>query len=274
MMKRIALTFLLASTAPFTLPSSPAHAEHKSPLADAPAIRKRVELRDKRFEIGIGAGSTVNETFYHGVMLNGHLAFHITDWLAIGGAGLFSATAIATGFHDELTSTLKSPQGEDAARAPNATEAGAGMNKPSMILAGQIELTPFTGKFALFGGLFAHYDFYLYGGPAFVTLAKASGSDPSVPACKDKALASDGINNTCYTTGSTVGATFGGGIHSYFNDWFGLTLDLRDVLAKDNPAGRDVNGDQVADKRDLTWSGHWVVTLSATLLFPKADISP
>jgi len=79
MMKRIAFTFLLASTAPFALPSSPAHAEHKSPLADAPAIRKRVELRDKRFEIGVGAGSTVNETFYHGVMVSGHLAFHITD---------------------------------------------------------------------------------------------------------------------------------------------------------------------------------------------------
>jgi len=35
-----------------------------------------------------------------------------------------------------------------------------------------------------------------------------------------------------------------------------------------------VNGDQVADKRDLTWSAHWVVTVNATLLFPKADISP
>ncbi|HEY8926694.1 MAG TPA: hypothetical protein VIU64_20060, partial [Polyangia bacterium] len=171
MMKRIALTFLLASTAPFALPSSLARAEHKSPLADAPAIRKRVELRDKRFEIGVGAGSTVNETFYHGVMLNGHLAFHITDWLAIGGAGLFNATALATGFHDELTSTLKNPMGED--RAPDASVANSGMNKPSMVLAGQIELTPFTGKFALFGGLFAHYDFYLYGGPAFVSLVKA-----------------------------------------------------------------------------------------------------
>jgi len=270
MMKRIALTFLLASTAPFALPSSPAHAEHKSPLADAPAIRKRVELRDKRFEIGVGVGSTLNETFYHGVMVNGHLAFHITDWLAIGGAGLFNATAIATGFHDELTSTLKAPMGGD--RAPTVNTAEAGMNKPSMILAGQVELTPFTGKFALFGGLFAHYDFYLYGGPAFVTLKSTGKTDPSVAACQEKAT--DMMIRTCSTTGSTVGGTFGGGIHSYFNDWFGLALDLRDVIVKDNPAGRDVNGDLVADKRDLTWSSHWMVTVGVTVFFPKADISP
>ena len=266
MMKRIALTFLLASTAPFALPSSPAHAEHKSPLADAPAIRKRVELRDKRFEIGVGAGSTVNETFYHGVMVSGHLAFHITDWLAIGGAGFFNATALATGFHDELTSTLKNPMGED--RAPAAAEANSGMNKPSTVLAGQIEQTPFTGKFALFGGLFAHYDFYLYGGPAFVSLVKAGST--MAPACTDKTMSA----TTCITTGSTVGPTFGGGIHSYFNDWFGLALDLRDVIVKDNPAGRDVNGDLVADKRDLTWSSHWMVTVGVTVFFPKADISP
>jgi len=266
MMKRIALTSLLAATAPFALPSAPAHAEHKSPLADAPAIRKRVELRDKRFEISVGAGSTLNETFYHGVMVTGHLAFHITDWLAIGGAGLLNATAIATGFHDELTSTLKDPMGED--RAPDATVAGSGMNKPSMVLAGQIELTPFTGKFALFGGLFAHYDFYLYGGPAFVSLVKANST--MATACKDKSL----TDTTCITTGSTVGPTVGGGIHSYFNDWFGLALDLRDVIIKDNPAGRDVNGDQFADKRDLTWSSHWMVTLGVTVFFPRADISP
>ena len=263
MMKRIALTFLLAST--LAAVPSRARADHKSPLADAPAIRKRVELRDKRFEIGVGGGTTVNETFYHDILLNAHLAFHITDWLAIGGAGIFSATSIATGFHDELVSTLKDPQGSD--RAPDAGTANSGMNKPSVVLAPQVELTPFAGKFSLFGKLFAHYDFYLYGGPAFVTLAKAGSS--MAPACVDKSAAT-----TCITTGSTVGGTFGGGIHSYINQWFGLALDLRDVIIKDNPAGRDVNGDQFADKRDLTWSSHWMVTLGVTVDFPKADISP
>src|SRR3954454_10847172 len=134
MMKRIALSFLLASTLA-ALPSA-ARADHKSPLADAPAIRKRVELRDKRFEIGVAGGTTVNETFYHDILLNAHLAFHITDWLAIGAAGLFNATSVATGFHDELPSTWKNPGNSD--RAPDASTANSGMNKPSMILSPQL----------------------------------------------------------------------------------------------------------------------------------------
>lgn len=259
MMKRIALSFLLASTVA-ALPSR-ARADHKSPLADAPAIRKRVELRDKRFEVGVGAGSTVNETFFHDILLNAHLAFHITDWLALGGAGLFNVTSVSTGFHDELISTLKNP-------ASAADMANSGMNKPSMILAPQLELTPFTGKFSVFGKLFAHYDFYLYAGPAFVTLVKAGST--MAPECKDTSK----MDTTCITTGSKIGGTFGGGLHAYFNDFVGLDLDLRDVINKDNPAGRDVNGDQFADKRDLTWSAHWMVTLGVTVFFPKADISP
>ena len=83
-----------------------------------------------------------------------------------------------------------------------------------------------------------------------------------------------GGSGTSTTPCSSWGPTVGGGIHSYFNDWFGLALDLRDVIVKDNPAGRDVNGDQFADKRDLTWSSHWVVTLGVTVFFPKPDISP
>jgi outer membrane beta-barrel protein len=273
MMKRIALSFLLASTLA-ALPSA-ARAEHKSPLADAPAIRKRVELRDKRFEIGVGAGSTVNETFYHDILLNAHLAFHITDWLAIGGAGLFNATSLATGFHDELTSTLKNPQ--DGGRAPNVATANAGMNKPSMILAGQLELTPFTGKFSIFGKLFAHYDFFLFGGPAYVTLVKANSATvtengKNVTECVEKST--DQSIQTCYNTGGAIGATFGGGLHAYFNDFVGLSAELRDTLNRDNPAGRDVNGDQYADKRDLNWSGHWTFTLGVTVFFPKPDISP
>jgi outer membrane beta-barrel protein len=267
MMKRIALSlFLLATT--LAAHPLPARADHKSPLADAPAIRKRVELRDKRFEISLGVGSTLNETFYHDVLVGGHLAFHITDWLSIGGAGLFGVTSLATGFHDELVSTLKAPQGGD--RAPDAATAESGMNKPKWVVAPQLELTPFTGKFSLFGKLFAHYDFYVFGGPAFVSLVKA-GSGAAAPVCQDKSTDA----TTCIVTGTKIGGTVGGGFHTFFNDFVGVGAELRDVHIKDNPAGRDVNGDQVADKRDLNWSAHWMVTVGVTIFLPpKADISP
>ena len=275
MMKRIALSCLSLASIVAAFPQT-ANAQHKSPLADAPAIRKRVELRDKRFEIGVGAGTTLNETFYHDILLNAHLAFHITDWLSIGGAGIFGVSTLATGFNDELLSTLTSPpQG----RAPDAAAAKAGMNKPSSILLGQAEITPFTGKFSLFGKLFAHYDFYIAPGAGIVTLAKANSASAqqtrgtaTITDCADKSA--DLTVQTCVVTGSQLAGSVAAGFHSFFNDYFALNVELRDVINKDNPAGRDVNGDEFVDKRDLTWTQHWMVTLGLSVYFPKADISP
>jgi len=38
--------------------------ERKSPLADAPAIRKRFELRANRLEVGVGLTQTIGQDFY------------------------------------------------------------------------------------------------------------------------------------------------------------------------------------------------------------------
>lgn len=276
MMKRIALSCLSLASIFAAFPQT-AHAQHKSPLADAPAIRKRVELRDKRFEIGVGAGTTLNETFYHSILLNAHLAFHITDWLSLGGVGIFGVSTLSTGFNDELLSTLNNPPPDG--RAPDASVAKAGMNKPASMFFGQVELTPFTGKFSLFGKLFAHYDFYISPGLGIVNLAKANSNSAQlrngtpIGECVDRS--SDPIVLTCVNTGSKFPAgSLAVGFHSFFNDYFALNVELRDVVNKDNPAGRDVDGDGFVDKRDLTWTQHWMVTLGLAVYFPKADISP
>jgi outer membrane beta-barrel protein len=271
MLKRIALPFLFALT--FAIPSV-AHAQRRSPLADAPAIRKRVELRETRLELGAGMASTINQTFYHGVMADVRLGFHITDWLSISGMAAFNVSSISTGFHDRLVESLKpmaTQKPADDFRAPSIGTANSGMNKPGMVLAGQAELTPFTGKYALFGKLFAHYDFYVFGGVAAVNLAAANGG--AAPVCADK-HAADGPY-TCVSTGLKLGGTFGGGFHSFFNDFLALNVELRDVMIKDNPAGRDVNGDTFADNSDLTWTSHLMAVMALTVYLPStAAISP
>ncbi|MDB4981096.1 MAG: hypothetical protein JWM82_1848, partial [Myxococcales bacterium] len=78
------LAFFVASSAALVVTTLPfaAHAQRVSPLADAPAIRKREELRASRFEGGIGFGSTVGQDFYHTMFLDLKLDLHINDWLS------------------------------------------------------------------------------------------------------------------------------------------------------------------------------------------------
>jgi outer membrane beta-barrel protein len=268
MMKRIAVPFLAALTT-MVLPVI-AHAQRRSPLADAPAIRKRVELRETRLEFGAGFGTTVNQTFYHGMTVNVRLGFHLTDWLSISGVGGFGVSSLSTGFRDRLIQSLGSRDPDNPAdeRAPSPATANAGLNKTKFFLAGQAELTPFTGKYSMFGKLFAHYDFYLFGGVAAMNFAAANAG---APACTSTGAPDD----VCVASGMQLGGTFGGGFHSFFNDYLALNIELRDILVKDNPAGRDVNGDTDVDKGDLTWTSHYMAIFGVTIYLPTtASISP
>jgi hypothetical protein len=75
-------------------------------------------------------------------------------------------------------------------------------------------------------------------------------------------------------SGFKVGPTVGVGFHSYFNQWLGLSVELRDTIAPLNPAGRDVNGDGVADQHDVTWSSTWMAGANLVIYLPAtADIS-
>jgi outer membrane beta-barrel protein len=239
-----------------------AEQERKSPLADAPAVRRRVELRDKRFEIGVGGGATMGQDFYHAVMLTGRLGFHLTDWLALAGWGGFNVTPnFKTSFHEKLEGALQTAKpGQD--RTPTIDEANAGMNKIGEVFALQAELVPFTGKFALFSGLFMNYDFYAFGGPGFVDF-------------KADTTCADDMQRTCPVTGFKVGANFGLGMHLFANDYFALNFELRDIYVQNNPAGRDQNGDGFANSRDLSWDSNYMLTLNLMFFLPgRATISP
>lgn len=265
MLKRIALPLLFALS--FALPSV-AHAQRRSPLADAPAIRKRVELRETRLELGAGFGSTINNTFFHGLMASVRGGFHVTDFLSISGTAAFDVSSLSTGFHDALLDTLPAQQVQRPMpdfRAPSDSIADGTINKQKLLLAGQLELTPFTGKYSVFGALFAHYDFYLFGGVAGSNLAAAKPNGTAPPTCGSGTGASG-----CVVTGTKVGGTFGAGLHSFFNDFIALNVELRDVLFKDNPAGRDVNGDMSANNGDLTWTHHYMATLGLTIYLPAS----
>jgi outer membrane beta-barrel protein len=264
---------LLVALVTVSLPLA-AQAQRKSPLADAPAIRKRFELRQTRLEIGAGAGTTINQDFYHTVMVNARLAFHITDWLALAGFGDFGVAQVATGFEDKLVMSLDAMNQSNVQREPLQASGKAGLQQISNILGAQLEFTPFTGKFSLFGKLFAAYDFYIYGGAAGITVKTAGtvarSCDTAAPTD-----ASDPNRYVCGVSGLKPGPTFGVGFHTFFGQAVALAVDLRDVMAQLNPSGRDVNGDLQADKNDLSWTHTYVLTGNLVVYLPfTAKVSP
>jgi len=265
------LAFLVVALSVFALPLV-AQAQHKSPLADAPAIRKRLELRSTRFGLGAGAGTTIGQDFYHTVLIDVKLGFHITDWLSLAGFGGFAVANIDTGFKDSVVGSL--PAGGDNTRAPAAGVATGSMNKIQQMLGAQLEITPFTGKYSLFGKLFAHYDFYAFVGPGFINYAATGGS--GVASCGDSGpLAAPPAQPTpCAVTGLKIGVNTGVGIHSFINQFLALNFELRDIISPNNAAGRDVNGDRRVDNNDLTYGNTFVGSLNLVLYFPTtADIS-
>jgi outer membrane beta-barrel protein len=265
-----ALAAFLVALAPFA-----AHAQRKSPLEDAPAIRKRVELRETRFELGVGTSSTVTQDFFHTFLLGGRLAFHINDWLSIAGVGSFALANASTGFQDRLTETLpgcnNNPLPPTVPREPRCADAQSSMQQIKAILGGQLEFTPFTGKYSLFGKLFFHYDFYVFGGGGLLDVAVRD------PAACATALPgpTGGPAAYCGGGGMKPGAQAGVGLHTFFNNWLALNLELRDFAARLNPSGRDVNGDGIADANDVTWTSTYMVSVNLTAFLPSvAAISP
>ena len=263
MQKRFALLVALTISA---LPLA-AQAQRKSPLADAPAIRKRLELRSSRFEIGVGAGSSIDQDFYHSVIGNVKLGFHFTDWLSLAAVGGFALANMDTGFKSNIVDSLN--PNPDGTRAPTKAGAVGSMNQVKEMAALQIEATPFTGKYSLFGKLFAHYDFYFFGGAGFLNYDATTAGGRT---CSGAAGPLDG--SPCAVTGLKIGPQFGVGIHSYINQFLALNVELRDIFAQNNAAGRDVNGDQRVDNGDLGYTHTVFATLNVMLFLPStADIS-
>jgi outer membrane beta-barrel protein len=154
------------------------------------------------------------------------------------------------------------PEKKGTDRTPTRQEALDGMNRIGEVVAGQLELIPFTGKFSLFSKLFMNYDFYAFGGPGLIDFKADT-------ACV-------GMDSTsCAVTGFKVGANFGVGTHLFANDFFALNLEVRDILVRNNPAGRDEDGDGVANDRDLSWDSNIMVGLNLMFFLPgRPSVSP
>jgi len=248
--------------------------ERKSPLSNAPAIRKRLELRDQRFEIGVGTGVSIGQDFYNALLVMPRLSFHFTDWIALGVFGGFNVTpGWKSTFNSDLQGALpvadqNDPNKSTDAKSPTIPQATSTMNKIGYLGGAQIEFLPLAGKIALFGEAFMYFDLYLFGGAGVVNLV-SKGSLPSK--CSENPSESDKLYYSCNAkaeTGIKPAGNAGLGAHAFLNNYLALSLEIRDLIYKNNSAGRDVNGDRVVDAHDLEWTNNWLFSVNLQLFLP------
>jgi outer membrane beta-barrel protein len=243
--------------------------ERKSPLTDAPVIRKRLELRDKRFEFGVGAGVTIGQDFYNALLVMPKLSYHFNDWISLAGVGGFNVfPGWKSSFNNDVISALPKDSGTPTIKSPYQAEAAYEMNRIGYLLVGQVEFIPLSGKIALLSSLFSYFDFYVLAGAGVVNLAASGTPAPNAQECPPS-----GCNGKAFTTTElTINA--GVGAHAFLNRWLALNFELHDFIYKNNASGRDVNGDKVVDNRDLQWTNNWVFGMNFQFFLPfKAKIS-
>jgi len=247
-----------------------AEKERKSPLTDAPVIRKRLELRDKRFEFGVGAGVSIGQDFYNALLVMPKLSYHFTDWISLAAVGGLNATpGWKSSFNNDIDGALPGPN-DPTIKSPRKSVGQATMNHIGYVLLGQVEFIPLSGKIALLSSLFSYFDFYVLAGGGVVNLA---AKDPTPAECANPSATVTTPLCQAYTKTELTG-NFGVGAHAFLNHWLAMNLEFRDLLYKNNASGRDVNGDGVTDTHDLEWSNNWIFSLNFQFFVPfKAKIS-
>jgi outer membrane beta-barrel protein len=247
-----------------------AEKERKSPLTDAPVIRRRLELRDKRFEVGVGAGVTIGQDFYNALMVVPKLAFHFNDWISLAAIGGFNVTPDwKSSFNSDVGGALPTDHNVPSIKSPYADDALATMNHIGYLVAGQVEFIPLSGKIAILSSLFSYFDFYILAGAGMVNLAAKSSMPGS---CANSDANKPPLCQAFTATELTVNA--GLGAHAFLSKWAALNLELHDFIYKNNASGRDVDGDGVTNNNDLKWTNNWIFTLNVQFFLPyKAKIS-
>lgn len=257
-----------------------AHAERKGVLDGVPAVRHRLLLVKKRFEVGLTSESTINSDFRHTLGGGLKLEFHASDLLSFGAIGIFG-TSINTGLTDKLLGNLPendpSPSNTDADPTPTQREFEAHLNSMPIHGAAYVGVTPWYGKLAAFGKFFVNFDFYFQGGIAFAQLK----SDCNSEICNDNnptgGMAGNGDvilpdnnpnDDPVLNQGFQPGLYLGGGIHVFMNDWIALDLTVRDYMFSDNPSGLDFDADLAVTEDDNRFLNHLFMGVGISFLLP------
>jgi hypothetical protein len=248
------------------------------PLKGAPAVRKLRLYREGRFEIAPTATFTLLDEYRRTIILGGRLTYNIKDWIGIGvwgGAGAISTTT-------DLSDQIDKVAPRDARTATNVNHDPNGAPrafgdqtaKISWVVAPQVTIIPFRGKFAIFQKIFVDTDFYVSPGVAFVGLQERGNcGDTGQTACAD--AASFGLQSR-----TAIAPTFGLGLTFYASDLVSIGVEYRALPFSWNRGGFDQRGtggskfpDGKITSDDQTFKWNQMVTIGVGFSFPSLKVS-
>jgi outer membrane beta-barrel protein len=252
----------------------------KSPLDGQPAVRHKIELRQRRFEIVPSFEMSIAHDYKNVYSPGLRAEFHLTDTLSLGGSIMFGVPT-DSGLTKQIEETLPETDGSPDMLEPTPTRAEFKNHLNEMTWHGgaHVTLTPWFGKLALFGRAYLNFDIYFRGGLGFAALSNdwdgADGKDPEPcpPGQMDPCFIEpndDGPQND----GFRAGLLLGGGLHVFINNWMAVDVGLHNYLFKDNPSGLDFDGDRDVDDDDSRFLSHLFFGIGLALYLPsKASIS-
>jgi len=245
----------------------------KSVLDGQPAVRHRILLINKRFELSPTFETTINADFRHTFAGGLKAEFHMSDMFSIGGAGFFG-TSVNTGLSSRIIDTLEDsyPEGDPT---PTKTEFEEHLNSMPVHGSAYVTWTPWYGKLAAFSKAFVAFDFYFSGGLAFAQLKNDCCSfnvdddpDGDLEADPPRYPDNDPNDDDPLNDGTKLGLYFGGGIHVFLNEWVALDLSFRDYWFQDNPSGLDFDANRRVDSDDDRFLNHFFAGLGVSFFFP------
>ena len=252
-----------------------AEADRKNPLDGVPAVRHRLLLVKKRFEVTPAFESSINSDFRHTLGGGLKLEFHASDLLSFGVVGIFGKS-INTGLTDKILGTLP-PDNPDSDPTPTQREFTAHLNEMPLHGAAYVGVTPWYGKLAAFGKFFVNFDFYFQGGLAMAQLKSncpsniCSDNNPTggMNSGGEVILPDNNPNNDpVLNDGLRAGLYFGGGIHVFLSDSIALDLTVRDYIFSDNPSGLDYDADLAVTDDDNRFLNHLFMGVGVSILLP------
>lgn len=241
--------------------------ERKSPLDGQPAVRHRLLLVKKRFEVTPAFESSVNAEYKHTVSAGLRAEYHISDMWSIGAAGFFGTsfdTSLTGSIVDTLPTEAEQEMLPENDPTPTKNQYQDHLNTIPLHGAAYVSLTPWYGKVAAFETFFLHFDFYFSGGVSFAQLSNECCSF----AVDETMTDNDPRNDDPLNSGSRLGLYLGGGIHVFLNEWVALDLTVRDYIFSDNPSGLDVVPDGEVTDEDSRFLNHLFMGIGVSMFLP------